>query len=140
MLREAAGDTITVVGFGSNVSVTTNGEQDHHDCGKRRFGGFRKLTAAAAVKEEQGWQSHRHSHRSAHLRTPDRYAQPCRRGAEWLIKNLYYGGAVEIYRTDGTNRSRIDIGRRTILSQLPADECILHDQIKMPRRGDLYQL
>ena len=29
-------------------------------------------------------------------------------GAEWLIKNLYYGGAVEIYRTDGTNSIKID--------------------------------
>jgi len=29
-------------------------------------------------------------------------------GAEWLIKNLYYGGAVEIYRTDGTSSIRID--------------------------------
>ena len=29
-------------------------------------------------------------------------------GAEWLIKNLYYSGAVEIYRTDGTNSIKID--------------------------------
>ena len=29
-------------------------------------------------------------------------------GAEWLIKTLYYGGAVEIYRTDGTNSIKID--------------------------------
>lgn len=29
-------------------------------------------------------------------------------GTEWLVKNLYYGGAVEIYRTDGTNSIKID--------------------------------
>lgn len=29
-------------------------------------------------------------------------------GAEWLIKNIYYGGACELYRTDGTNTIKID--------------------------------
>lgn len=29
-------------------------------------------------------------------------------GAEWLIKNVYFGGAVELYRTDGTNAIKID--------------------------------
>ncbi len=29
-------------------------------------------------------------------------------GAEWLIKNIYFGGAVELYRTDGTNAIKID--------------------------------
>lgn len=29
-------------------------------------------------------------------------------GAEWVIHNLYYGGSVEVYRTDGTNQILID--------------------------------
>lgn len=34
-------------------------------------------------------------------------------GIEWLIKNLYYGGAVTIYRTDGTNSIAIDTDSST---------------------------
>lgn len=28
-------------------------------------------------------------------------------GEEWLIRNIWYGAAVEIYRTDGTNTVKI---------------------------------
>lgn len=64
------------------------------------------------------------------------------RGAEWLIKNLYYGGAVEIYRTDGTNSIKIDSdgasGGRFSASFLLTNASYM--TMKMPRRGDLYQL
>lgn len=29
-------------------------------------------------------------------------------GVEWVIHNLYYGAAMELYRTDGTNDVKID--------------------------------
>jgi len=29
-------------------------------------------------------------------------------GAEWIIHNLFYGGAAEIYRTNGSNDVKID--------------------------------
>jgi hypothetical protein len=36
--------------------------------------------------------------------------QPGSAGVEWLITNLYFGGAWELYRTDGSNTIKIDSG------------------------------
>lgn len=31
-------------------------------------------------------------------------------GEEWILHNLYFGGAWELYRTDGTNTIKVDSG------------------------------
>lgn len=36
---------------------------------------------------------------------------------EWMIRNIWYGGAVELYRTDGSNA--VKITSDTVASQIP---------------------